>query len=137
MLYLEHQPIGVWTGSIATRRFDSKADCLSNSGEASEEKGLGKHSDKSPPSNSLVGLRKSAILVVAAQRHLILPLALGELTTTVHSEPVFFDTIHGKRRPCAPLMHAGCVVSSITGPSMAATLTEHRSYLYLQWLQPV
>jgi hypothetical protein len=134
MLHLEHQPIGVWTGSIASRRLDSKVDCLSSSSKASKEQGLGEHGNKSRPSDLLVDSGESNRPVAA---DLILPLAFGHSTKTSHQKPDFFCTIHSNREPCAPLMHAGCVVWSVTGPSMATTLPEHRSYLYRQWLQPV
>lgn len=138
VLYLEHQPIGVWTGSIATRRLDSKVDCLNSSGKGSQEQGLGEHGDKSRPSGLLVGLGKSNRLVAAAQHHLILPLAFGQSTTASHHKPDFFYTIHSNRRPYAPLMHAGCACYS-PSPVLAwlPRCQRHRSYLHLQWLQPV
>lgn len=47
VFYLKHQPIGIWTGRITTRRLDIQVNCLSSSGEAREEQGFGEHGDKS------------------------------------------------------------------------------------------
>jgi len=86
-LYLEHQPIGIRTSSIATRRLDSEADGLNSSGEASIEQGLRKHDDNSPSSDLHLRLGKYNGPVVAAQHHLIRLITMGQQISTFHHKP--------------------------------------------------
>jgi hypothetical protein len=135
-LYLEHQPVGIWTGSVATRRLDSEVNCLNSSDEARIEQSLRKHDSNSPSSNLRVRVGNFNAPVVVAQHHLILLIIFGRLTSTLLHEPklcslsaagtVRFANAHRLR-----------VVLLDTGSrsSMGAMLPKHRSLLYLQWLQ--